>query len=217
MKMKESCKVRLATLIFCLLSILFFAARNFSSFDSVRWLVAIPTLFAAFATSLRLKSGGKFIPLALLASAAGDWAGSVGNFILQIAFFAIAHLFYIADFLPCRQITKSKIAGAVALGIATISILSYVMMHIEPKVELVAVGIYGLIIFTMGASAIFQQRKNYAWYIVAALLFILSDSMIAYGRFVDSIPNGNTWVMLTYYAVQAMFMILMLSRKLPKE
>jgi uncharacterized membrane protein YhhN len=191
--------------LFLILAVAFFAIRG--------WFVAVPTLFAAVATATNCKQGGCMIPLALLASAAGDYAGSTGNFIMQVAFFAVAHIFYICDFAPRRAKQRSNMGYAVALGAVTISYLGFVLVHIESHIEFVAVAIYGLIIFTMGVTAIFQQRTNKWWYVGAALLFIFSDSCIVFNKYIAPIPNRTIWVMTTYYAAQGLFMALHLKRK----
>lgn len=191
--------------LFLILAVVFFAIRG--------WFVAVPTLFAAVATATNCKQGGCMIPLALLASAAGDYAGSTGNFIMQVAFFAVAHIFYICDFAPRRAKQRSNMGYAVALGAVTISYLGFVLVHIESHIEFVAVAIYGLIIFTMGVTAIFQQRTNKWWYVGAALLFIFSDSCIVFNKYIAPIPNRTIWVMTTYYAAQGLFMALHLKRK----
>ena len=191
--------------IYLVLAIVFFYIRS--------WFVAVPTLFAALATAVNGKAGGVMIPLALLASAAGDYAGSTGNFIMQVAFFAVAHIFYIKDFLPRRASLRSNAGYATLLAIVTISYLGFVLAHIESQVEFIAVAIYGFIIFMMGASAIFQQRPRKWWYVAAALLFIFSDSCIVFNKYIATIPNRTIWVMTTYYAAQVMFMTLHLKRK----
>ena len=194
---------------FLLLAVAFFFIRG--------WFVAVPTLFAALVAAMASRTGGVVIPLALLCSAAGDYAGSTGNFIMQVAFFAIAHICYISDFAPRRIATRSRFAGATALAVVTLCYLGLVLAHIEDKAEFVAVAIYGLVIYIMGATAIFQQRKNYGWYVLAAMLFILSDSLIVFGKYLATLPYDYVWVMLTYYAAQGLFMTLHASRRAPEE
>ena len=191
--------------IFLILAVAFFAILG--------WFVAVPTLFAAVAAATNCKQGGCMIPLALLASAAGDYAGSTGNFIMQVAFFAVAHIFYICDFGPRRAAIRSNLGYATALAVITIGYLGFVLAHIASQIEFIAVAIYGLIIFTMGATAIFQQRPHKWWYVAAALLFIVSDSLIVFGKYIAPIPNRSLWVMTTYYAAQGLFMTLHLNRK----
>ena len=194
---------------FLLLATVFFFVRG--------WFVAVPTLYAALIAAMASRTGGVAIPLALLFSAAGDYAGSTGNFIMQVALFAVAHICYISDFAPRRVASRGRFAGATALAVVTLCYLGLVLSHIASQAEFVAVAIYGLIIYIMGATAIFQQRRFYAWYVVAAMLFILSDSLIVCGKYLVTVPHGNTWVMLTYYAAQGLFMALHLSRRHSEE
>ena len=194
---------------FLLLATVFFFVRG--------WFVAVPKLYAALIAAMASRTGGVAIPLALLFSAAGDYAGSTGNFIMQVALFAVAHICYISDFAPRRVASRGRFAGATALAVVTLCYLGLVLSHIASQAEFVAVAIYGLIIYIMGATAIFQQRRFYAWYVVAAMLFILSDSLIVCGKYLVTVPHGNTWVMLTYYAAQGLFMALHLSRRQSEE
>lgn len=177
-----------------------------------RW-VAVPTLFATVVTALNFKRGGWLIPLALLASSAGDWAGAMGEFIFQIAFFAVAHIFYIADFVPKCKFTLKRTVALVLFSAIVLPFLGYVLMHIGDRVEMIAVAIYGVLIYSMGFTALIQNRRFSMFYAIAAMLFIFSDSCIAYNRFVDHIPNATMWIMTTYYAAQGIFCTLHLTRE----
>lgn len=177
-----------------------------------RW-VAVPTLFATVATALNFRRGGWLIPLALLASSAGDWAGAMGEFIFQIAFFAVAHIFYIADFVPKCKFTLKRIVALVLFSAIVLPFLGYVLMHIGDRVEMIAVAIYGVLIYSMGFTALIQNRRFSMFYAIAAMLFIFSDSCIAYSRFVEHIPNATMWIMTTYYAAQGIFCTLHLTRE----
>ena len=177
-----------------------------------RW-VAVPTLFATVATALNFKRGGWLIPLALFASSAGDWAGAMGKFIFQIAFFAVAHIFYIADFAPKCKFTLKRIVALVLFSAIVLPFLGYVLMHIGDRVEMIAVAIYGVLIYSMGFTALIQNRRFSMFYAIAAMLFIFSDSCIAYNRFVEHIPNATMWIMTTYYAAQGIFCTLHLTRE----
>lgn len=204
--------------IYLLLAVVFFLQRGGAYIAPIKDFVAVPTLFAAIATAIKFRDGGKMIPLALLASAAGDWAGAEGNFIMQVAFFAVAHLFYISDFTPrIKRFERSKVAWTILFTIGMLCFLGYVMTHIENNMEFYAVWIYSIIIASMGVTALLQTRVRKALYVIAAVLFIVSDSFIAYGKFVEPIPNGNTWVMTTYYAAQGLFMYLCLRRSSVEE
>ena len=86
-------------------------------------------------------------------------------------------------------------------------------MHIGDRVEMIAVAIYGVLIYSMGFTALIQNRKFSMFYAIAAMLFIFSDSCIAYNRFVEHIPNATMWIMTTYYAAQGIFCTLHLTRE----
>ena len=199
---------------FLILAVLFFFVGEWGCDWLIcrRW-VAVPTLFATLATALNFKRGGWLIPLALLASSAGDWAGAMGEFIFQIAFFAVAHIFYIADFAPKCKFSIKRIVALVIFSAIVLPFLGYVLMHIGDRVEMIAVAIYGVLIYSMGFTALLQNRKFSMFYAIAAMLFIFSDSCIAYNRFVEHIPNATMWIMTTYYAAQGIFCTLHLTRE----
>ena len=205
----STAKRYICTTAFIALAVAFFFIRG--------WFVAVPTLFAAVVAATASRTGGGAIPLALLCSSAGDYAGSTGNFLVQVAFFAVAHICYICDFAPRRVSDRSRMVGATALAVVALGYLGLVLSHIASQAEFVAVAIYGLIIYIMGATAIFQRRKHYAWYVVAAVLFILSDSLIVCGKYITTLPHGSEWVMITYYAAQGLFLTLHLSRRQSEE
>ena len=199
---------------FLILAVLYFFVGNWGCDWLIcrRW-VAVPTLFATVATALNFKRGGWLIPLALLASSVGDWAGAMGEFIFQIAFFAVAHIFYIADFAPKCKFSVKRIVALVLFSAIVLPFLGYVLMHIGDRVEMISVAIYGVLIYSMGFTALIQNRKFSILYAIAAMLFIFSDSCIAYNRFVDHIPNATMWIMTTYYAAQGIFCTLHLTRE----
>ena len=202
---KSKIYTSLAVAGYLALAVAFFFVRG--------WFVAVPTLFAAVMAATHCRQGGNAIPLALLFSAAGDYAGSTSNFLMQVGFFAVTHICYICDFAPHRVAQRQRMIGATVLAAITILYLGFVLSHIAEQSEFLAVAVYALIIYIMGATVIFQKRQHYGWYVAAAMLFILSDSLIVFGKYIAPIPYGNTLVMLTYYAAQGMFMTLHLLRR----
>lgn len=67
------------------------------------------------------------------------------------------------------------------------------------------VAVYGLVIAGMLYSALQYRGAYAAWFRLAALLFVFSDSVIAWGRFVAPVPCRTCVVMITYYAAQYLF------------
>ena len=66
---------------------------------------------------------------------------------------------------------------------------------------LIPVAAYLVIILGMGiAAALGTTNQNLV--IAGALLFILSDSLIAINRFVAPVPMASYFIMITYYLAQ---------------
>ena len=193
--------------VFFILTLYYFIAEHSS------WFIAMPALFLGLATLAHSREGGWAIPVALFLSAIGDYQGSEHNFILQVLFFALAHIFYIVDFLPKRNLSKRNKYVASIPYIYAVAFLILLISHMNHAVEMVAVVIYALIIATMGASALVMEIKHKWWYVLAAVLFIFSDSVIVYNKYIEHIPNASLWIMTTYYAAQGLFAILCLLRR----
>lgn len=62
---------------------------------------------------------------------------------------------------------------------------------------------YLFVIATMGFLAI-RSKFSLKWAVLGALVFILSDSLIAINKFILDLPYERIWVMSTYYAAQWM-------------
>ena len=193
--------------VFFILTLYYFIAEHSS------WFIAMPALFLGLATLAHSREGGWAIPAALFLSAIGDYQGSEHNFILQVLFFALAHIFYIVDFLPKRNLSNTNKYVASIPYIYAVAFLILLISHMNHAVEMVAVVIYALIIATMGASALVMEIKHKWWYVIAAVLFIFSDSVIVYNKYIEHIPNASLWIMTTYYAAQGLFATLCLLRR----
>ena len=193
--------------VFFILTLYYFIAEHSS------WFIAMPALFLGLATLAHSREGGWAIPAALFLSAIGDYQGSEHNFILQVLFFALAHIFYIVDFLPKRNLSNRNKYVASIPYIYAVAFLILLISHMNHAVEMVAVVIYALIIATMGASALVMEIKHKWWYVIAAVLFIFSDSVIVYNKYIEHIHNASLWIMTTYYAAQGLFATLCLLRR----
>lgn len=147
----------------------------------------------------------------MLLSAVGDAAGAQHLFLLQIAFFAAAHVAYIRYFLPAAQYSGRLILGATVIGGG---LLLFGLLRLLPRVGMPAerfgVALYAVVIAAMLASTFLYRGRFAAGFRCAALLFVLSDSMIGWNRFVEPLPDADPLVMGTYYAAQYLFALLAL-------
>lgn len=148
---------------------------------------------------------------AMLFCAIGDYMGSCGNFLAQMGFFAIGHIWFIAFFIS-RYFSKvekdmkltSKAKGYLAMvAFCTLALLATAFFKIVPNVEpgiiKAGVGIYACIISTMLLTALLQRSSIYA---LGAVLFVFSDFIIAWNMFVEPVPYRTYLVLVTYYLAQ---------------
>ena len=188
----------------CLTTLLFAAgaALFFTNAAVIPYKVAYPVLPLSL-FYLRLKP---LIPVgaALLLSAVGDAAGAGGMFIPQMLFFALAHGAYMCYFLPQAQVAPRPFVWPVLTALLLFLFVCIVPRAADPA-ERAGVAVYGLVVAGMLYSALQYRGAYAAWFRLAALLFVFSDSVIAWGRFVAPVPCRTYVVMITYYAAQYLF------------
>ena len=156
------------------------------------------------------------ITLALLFSALGDYMGSVHNFMGQMGFFAVGHIWYIAYFAGryFRKVEKDRKLTGKAKGylamvmFCAIALLCIVFTRIVPEtpvgIERIGVCIYALLICTMLVTAMLQRSSLFA---LGAVLFVFSDFILAWNKYVDPVPYRHYLVLVTYFLAQWLLFI----------
>ena len=146
--------------------------------------------------------------LAMLFSSFGDYMGSCGNFIGQMGFFALAHIWIIVYFIERyrKKVEHDKKLTAKAKGyltmvvFCTITLLFVAFTHILPEapagIEKIGASCYAVLISTMLLMGLLQRSSLYA---LGAVLFVFSDFILAWHRFVEPVPYRNYLVLVTYY------------------
>jgi alkylglycerol monooxygenase len=182
--------------------------------------MTIAIIFVAF-RAISTKTRGTFstnlsvlLIGALLFSLAGDvFLMLPGNvpvwglppFILGLASFLIAHLFYIALFRQRHPWFPSRRALA---GVLAVGALMYAIAWpgLTDPILKVAVAAYVLVISLMAAQAMgratVQGDAASRWVAVGACIFMVSDSLIAIDKFVTPIALSSLWILASYYAAQ---------------
>ena len=177
-------------------------------------LMPILMLFV-FVNSKLSSSFSKLIFFALLFSGFGDvfLMPYVDNFMLGLASFLIAHIFYIVAFIKGNNLiegVKKSIKSTVVLLLAY-SALVYVlvtnMLAVETDVVMIlAVVVYASVITLMVLSTFSLYANNASLetklMMIGAILFMFSDSVIAINKFVIEIPLSGLWIMSTYTLAQ---------------
>ncbi|WP_233998696.1 lysoplasmalogenase [Microbulbifer pacificus] len=148
--------------------------------------------------------------LALLAlgfSAIGDVLLAVpfaNHFIFGLGAFLLAQLTYTATFVRRGKLSLCLAGRAFAVLVAVI-LLGRQVLPAAGELAL-PVGLYILAISAMALSAA-AHRSGSSLLFAGALTFMASDALIAINRFVDPVPLAGTWIMLTYYAAQALLVV----------
>ena len=180
------------------------AALFFTKAAALPYKVAYPVLLLAVAVFCLRRKALLPVGAALLLSALGDAAGAKGLFIPQMLFFALAHGAYMCYFLPQAQLAPRPFVWPVLTALLLFLFVCIVPRAADPA-ERAGVAVYGLVIAGMLYSALQYRGAYAAWFRLAALLFVFSDSVIAWGRFVAPVPCRTCVVMITYYAAQYLF------------
>jgi uncharacterized membrane protein YhhN len=153
----------------------------------------------------------------LLMAAFFSWLGDIflmfeGDrfFMLGLGSFLLAQLSYMLLF--SRQVRRSGKNGFLRRQPAwMLPLLVYVIALLWLVREgagnlFIPVVVYGLVITGMALSAINRYqvvgKRTFQWVLAGALLFVLSDSMIALDKFTYALPLARTWILLTYMAAQ---------------
>ena len=196
----------------CLLTQLAAIAFDWTStrFITKPFLMAI--LFVWF-----IQSSPKFLPLRNLVAAAllFSWAGDVfllkensGWFMAGLGSFLLAHGMYILFFMQLRR--KQIPAAPWNIYLVAIAVLYAITLYVFlfPHVGnlKIPVGVYAVVITLMlitATHAVKRSRQPVAVFFTAgALLFVLSDSLLAINRFYRPLPAGDAGIMLTYGIAQ---------------
>lgn len=155
----------------------------------------------------RLKN---FVLFALLLSMAGDllllFTGQ-GELFFQLGLlsFLLAHACYILAFVYRGYFENAKISWR---GLLIVFYAIFVYLYIsdglgDRKPYVIA---YMIILIALALVALlrksYQSRTSYLWVLTGAILFILSDSLLAVNTFKTSFPYAGVAIMLTYAMAQ---------------
>lgn len=185
--------------------VIFFAIDLFLIFNNQTELryftkpILVPVLILIYIAQLKSEKMqlDKFFLLGLMLSFFGDllllfeW-----GFLPGLGSFLIAHLFYIISF---KQKNQKRISEfwPVILSIYASILLVFLFPYLkEMKIPVI---IYATVIATMMYNAIKTQNRNL---IIGALLFLISDTLLAVFLFLQPLAFLNVLVMVTYLLAQ---------------
>jgi len=127
-------------------------------------------------------------------------------FLLGLSAFLIAHIFYIVFFhhIRIRENVRSNIWLLVIVVIYYVALISFLSPYLgDMKLP---VRVYGIVIsfmFMLAMHMLFIQNKRAGqWMLSGALLFVVSDSVLAINKFYHSFELAGLLIMLTYGLAQ---------------
>jgi uncharacterized membrane protein YhhN len=155
---------------------------------------------------LAFVAGSPVLGLALALSTLGDILLDLDPerlFVFGLGSFLIAHVVYIFLFVRNRRRTIALGASRVLLAALVLLYSIGVSAWLLPSLGglIVPVAIYMCAITAMVVSAILARFQN-PWIVVGAILFLISDSLLAVNKFKTPIPYRDFLVWSTYYAGQ---------------
>lgn len=135
-------------------------------------------------------------------------------FMLGLGAFLLAHVCYIGGFRSISSFKNGGLRRQPAVVLPFILFLAFFLWYLHPGIPHGMVGpvnLYAVVITIMALSAWNTRDKVdpavfYALF-SGALLFMLSDSLIAVNKFRLPFAGAGTWIMLTYLAGQYLIVL----------
>ncbi|MDD6253035.1 MAG: lysoplasmalogenase family protein [Candidatus Cryptobacteroides sp.] len=166
------------------------------------------------------------VAVAMLFSFAGDFMGAYGSFIGQMICFAIAHGMFIYYFstrfkseskvnasnmkivsretadkfneLRLKRIVTFCVSASVTLIFISVAI-SFILPDVPAGVLRIGCGVYSGLISIMVGTALLQRDFVFT---LGALLFLFSDMILAWNKFVAPVEYSGALIMIPYYSGQ---------------
>lgn len=136
-------------------------------------------------------------------------------FTVGLVAFLLAHIMYILVFLKHKNKQKSMVIFVVLLLVYASGLFYLLKDGLEAM--LVPVIIYMIVILSMATSAFLRKgmvnNLSYNLVFVGAILFMISDSILALNKFYQPLPFSNISIMLTYALAQFLIVLGLLRLK----
>ena len=133
-------------------------------------------------------------------------------FVGGLAAFLLSHIAYIYYFKKSAYRKIASYTGIPILQLAVVLIAAslYLLMYSNLGELWIPVLLYVITIATMGVTALGRYARvnmdTFSYTVIGAFVFILSDSIIGYNKFVASIPFAESMIILFYCIAQYMIL-----------
>jgi uncharacterized membrane protein YhhN len=146
------------------------------------------------------------LALGLVLSAIGDVLLALsGLFVQGLIAFLLAQVTYTVLFLTQFRWQISRLPWAVLIVVYALVCTLFIVP--EAGDMQLPVTAYMIAISAMAIAAGFRDDQQFMWVAMGALIFMVSDTLIAVGRFVTPFEYSGVAVMTTYYVAQILICV----------
>ena len=170
-------------------------------------MISLATYYFAYARNFKMT-----FFTAIVAALMGDiflmWDHEM-SFILGLGSFLVMQLLYAVVFIKDRdRVDTIDIVGAIIVTFIGIGLMYVLVPDVEGSLK-AAVSVYCLAIMVMVISAVFRDKSHQSYLPVTcgALLFMISDAVLAIDKFSMPIEYGSMIVIGTYMAAQYLIVL----------
>jgi len=144
--------------------------------------------------------------LGLVLSAVGDVLLALdGLFVQGLVAFLLAQVIYTVLFLTQCRWQSSRLPWLALIVVYAVICTLYIVP--EAGDMMIPVTAYMIAISLMAISAGFRDDQLFLWVAMGALIFMVSDTLIAINRFVSPFEYSGIAVMTTYYVAQLLICV----------
>ncbi len=176
----------------------------------------IVTLIIAYLSTVSSEDRSRTLLLALFFSCAGDILLMLPDdkgsfFIMGLIAFLVSHVFYIFTYRQHQHVeSENRLQGIQKVRLAFPIILSgtglvFVLYPVLGDLKIPVI-VYALVLVVMVLNALLRLGRTTSpsfWMVFAgALLFMVSDSLLAINKFLEPLAFGSLWIMGTYISAQ---------------
>ena len=147
-----------------------------------------------------------WIAIGLAFGLVGDVLLFADRFIPGASAFLIGHLAYVAALVVVPQEPRGLLVGGAIVLLVAVFVGRQIVAGAWRRSPVLG-GIVAAYMLVIGLVVILAVGSSSMVAAIAALLFLTSDALLAWGRFVGSAPGGRVAVMITYQLAQAGFVL----------
>lgn len=213
---------KIFSFIFSLIVLTELISGSISTLNTIHYLakpaIVISLLIFFWTHSKTLNSSlGYLVVTALLCSLLGDIllmfvTTSPNYFLFGLVAFLLAHIMYVIVFLRDRNTKRNPIGFILILLLYAFGLFYFLKDGLHDM--LIPVLVYMIVILSMATTAYLRRgnvsKLSYWFVFLGAVLFMISDSILALNKFYQPLPLSNISIMITYALAQYFIVIGML-------